>query len=95
VTQKGSTRYVSVVQDYQAQGAWKVRTLQSFGPEDSESLARAYQFKANCDAFKEFHDRAVNAAQDREAADEAAKAALIVFGLILGAAAIGYLLSEG
>lgn len=86
ITTKDGVEYVSVVQDYYENGQRRVKTLRSFGRKDNESLARAYQFKANCEAVNE-----LAAHLNDPKTQDAIKA---VFGLILGIGVLKWLLEE-
>lgn len=87
ITPKAGKRYVSVVWDATEDGVRKVKTLKSFGLETPVSLVEAERFRANAEAVHKMSDKA-------KGDDETAKAILIAFGLILGAAVIAMLLSD-
>lgn len=74
-TTSDGKEYVSVVRDETKEGSRSMETLRSFGRKDPESIARAYQFKASCEALRELA---------REEKTREPSAVNAVFGHILG-----------
>lgn len=87
MTTKDGKQYVSVVQDYYQNGQRKIRTLKSFGRKTQESLARAYQFKANCEAVGE-----LKAHLEEPEVEELLAVVKVVFGFVIGIKVLEWLL---
>ncbi len=83
----GAKRYLQVVE---SQASGSIDVLQSFGEYDTENWLRANQF---ANAYNQLRDLAV---QPRPTGDNEAffRAALAIFGVILGAAIVASLLGE-
>ena len=80
-------RYVQVVDYYKERGYRKRKCLKSFGPETIESVMKAHQYKANCNALESL-------AKGQKEWEDFRETALLVFGSSLGKETIDYILNK-
>lgn len=82
--------YLQVVEYVNVGGKSTIRILRSFGPDNLQNRIQAQQFASSYNTFKEIAQKEV---KQGNVADFL-KAALVIFGIILGAALISEIIDD-
>lgn len=86
----GGRNYLQVVEYVNVGGKSTIKILKSFGPDNLENRLKAERFASSYDRFKAIAQKEVKQGN----AGDFLTAALVIFGIILGAALISEIVDE-
>lgn len=83
--------YLQVVRYFRENGKYKTKIIKSFGRDDLENRLKAQQFAST---YNSFADIAKKEYEKKVGFEKLLKGALVIFGIILGAAIITEIINE-